>query len=561
MNVGRRIGIILAAGIATGSSDAAIIAWNNPLGGALTVGTNWAGSVMPGIADVASFNLSNNYTITTSTILFMDQLLVGNDTVFANFPTTGLGLTRNVALADPSISMGLTATDISLFTIGAGIIDGEKATIGDVLGSQATFTAQGATAQLFVNKEVAIGFAGTGTLNLNTGAKGDLGETSLGHFTTGVGTVNADGLGTTWGNAIALRVGKEGTGNFSITNGATATANRFELGAAATGIGTGLLNGIGSTLTSASWIRVGVLGTGTLTIENGATASTIISSVGFGSGSQGTLIIRNPTSQLTVLNSFNVGTIGTGSLELHDSGTVDVLGITIGSQGGSGDVLIDNSAITSSLDVNVAIDLISSGSVTLNNGAIIAPNCNIGSTGSLNGFGVLTGNLFNIGSLNPGLPVGTLTVQGAMTLPPGIDAGTLRISINVSGTDQLIANMASTIGGNLVVELLGGFTPTVGTTYTAVQCLAGLSGTFDSFTKISLPSTIDLQLEYTPTSVLVHVINPPVTGDINADGVVNGADLGLLLGAWGSSDPAADLNNDGIVNGADLGLLLGNWTI
>ncbi len=51
-----------------------------------------------------------------------------------------------------------------------------------------------------------------------------------------------------------------------------------------------------------------------------------------------------------------------------------------------------------------------------------------------------------------------------------------------------------------------------------------------------------------------------VTGDLNGDNVVNGADLGLLLAAWNSNDPAADLNDDGNVDGADLGLLLGAWT-
>jgi len=51
----------------------------------------------------------------------------------------------------------------------------------------------------------------------------------------------------------------------------------------------------------------------------------------------------------------------------------------------------------------------------------------------------------------------------------------------------------------------------------------------------------------------------PCIGDLNADGVVNGADLGLLLGAWGTANPVADINGDGTVNGADLGLLLGAW--
>jgi len=46
--------------------------------------------------------------------------------------------------------------------------------------------------------------------------------------------------------------------------------------------------------------------------------------------------------------------------------------------------------------------------------------------------------------------------------------------------------------------------------------------------------------------------------DLNGDGVVDGADLGLLLGAWGADGPT-DLNGDGTTDGADLGLLLGSW--
>jgi hypothetical protein len=48
------------------------------------------------------------------------------------------------------------------------------------------------------------------------------------------------------------------------------------------------------------------------------------------------------------------------------------------------------------------------------------------------------------------------------------------------------------------------------------------------------------------------------TADLNGDGVVGGADLGILLGKWGQSG-SSDLNSDGIVGGADLGILLGRW--
>ena len=48
--------------------------------------------------------------------------------------------------------------------------------------------------------------------------------------------------------------------------------------------------------------------------------------------------------------------------------------------------------------------------------------------------------------------------------------------------------------------------------------------------------------------------------DINCDGIVDGADLTILLGFWGTDEPVADLNHDGIVDGADLTILLGDWS-
>jgi hypothetical protein len=55
-------------------------------------------------------------------------------------------------------------------------------------------------------------------------------------------------------------------------------------------------------------------------------------------------------------------------------------------------------------------------------------------------------------------------------------------------------------------------------------------------------------------------------GDINSDGEVNGADLGLFFAGWGvcgANDPEApcceDLDGDGVVNGGDLGAMLNAW--
>ncbi|MCP4833765.1 MAG: carbohydrate-binding protein [Phycisphaera sp.] len=48
-------------------------------------------------------------------------------------------------------------------------------------------------------------------------------------------------------------------------------------------------------------------------------------------------------------------------------------------------------------------------------------------------------------------------------------------------------------------------------------------------------------------------------GDLNGDGMVDGNDLGLILGVWNSADPSGDLDGDGLVSGADFGLLIAGW--
>ena len=48
-------------------------------------------------------------------------------------------------------------------------------------------------------------------------------------------------------------------------------------------------------------------------------------------------------------------------------------------------------------------------------------------------------------------------------------------------------------------------------------------------------------------------------GDLNDDGVVDAADIGLLFAVWGSDDPEADFDGDGTVGAFDLGYVLGYW--
>jgi hypothetical protein len=58
------------------------------------------------------------------------------------------------------------------------------------------------------------------------------------------------------------------------------------------------------------------------------------------------------------------------------------------------------------------------------------------------------------------------------------------------------------------------------------------------------------------------VVDYPIVecpSDLNADGVIDGADLGVMLLDWGSTSSSSDLDGNGIVDGADLGVMLLDW--
>ena len=59
--------------------------------------------------------------------------------------------------------------------------------------------------------------------------------------------------------------------------------------------------------------------------------------------------------------------------------------------------------------------------------------------------------------------------------------------------------------------------------------------------------------------VVLPAEDVPCPADFNGDGTVDGADLTLLLVAWGTSDAAIDLDGNGTVDGADLTLFLSEW--
>lgn len=52
---------------------------------------------------------------------------------------------------------------------------------------------------------------------------------------------------------------------------------------------------------------------------------------------------------------------------------------------------------------------------------------------------------------------------------------------------------------------------------------------------------------------------PACPADVDRDGEVSASDLAILLGSWGTFDPAIDLDGNGAVDAGDLAILLGAW--
>ncbi len=85
--------------------------------------------------------------------------------------------------------------------------------------------------------------------------------------------------------------------------------------------------------------------------------------------------------------------------------------------------------------------------------------------------------------------------------------------------------------------------------------LAGSGLAFAKFVRVAAPLDAPAVPE---VDAIVAVQHDVAAADLNGDGVVNGADLGILLAAWGQAS-YADLDGNGTVGGSDLGTLLGAW--
>ncbi|MBX3354648.1 MAG: S8 family serine peptidase [Phycisphaeraceae bacterium] len=146
----------------------------------------------------------------------------------------------------------------------------------------------------------------------------------------------------------------------------------------------------------------------------------------------------------------------------------------------------------------------------------------------------------NIDLMGPGVGVLSLASDGGTM----VKTGTSMAAPHVTGTIALMLSVNPSLSESSIRSVLHQTAKDIGDP--GYDLLNGW-GRVDAFAAVSL--AIDLL---------------PIPGDLDGNGVVDGADLALLLGSWGECAACnacpADLDGDCSVGGSDLAILLGHWS-
>ena len=162
----------------------------------------------------------------------------------------------------------------------------------------------------------------------------------------------------------------------------------------------------------------------------------------------------------------------------------------------------------------------------------------------------------DIGVMSPGQSVGIAIVNG----DPQWEDDILSVYIDWNADEDFDDTGEEVATGSGVGPYSLGFTVPTGQPEGDTRMRIRLhDGGFDGMAPCGTAQYGEVE-DYT---IRVEAGSTPCVGDVNDDGEVDAADLGLLSGSWGScpSPCAADLNGDGDVDAADLGLLIGAWGV
>ena len=170
-----------------------------------------------------------------------------------------------------------------------------------------------------------------------------------------------------------------------------------------------------------------------------------------------------------------------------------------------------------------------------------------GASHTIGGTGRIRTLLTNNGNLTPGpLGGGIGNIWKSDTRLTFAAGGRLNIEIaSPTSFDKISGNAPLTLGGDLQVNLINGYTGGVGTTYEIVRG-SSITGTFNVLDSPDHPTAgLKYGVQYTGNSVLLRVT---CNADFNSDGVIDLFDYLDFVDVFSTGVPDSDYNADGVVD-------------
>jgi T5SS/PEP-CTERM-associated repeat protein len=370
-------------------------------------------------------------------------LVGGNGTGQATLTVSGAGSSLRTRYVNPEQG-AMTLTVIN----GGEALMTEQLRLGCCyVGGSSTTLVRGVGSMLSIGNELLVGTetSGTHTVTIDQGGTligDDVGQNLYAYIANrGTGVLNVDGPGSEARIKNQLRVGwydGSSNGTFNLTNGASATVGWLSLLGGSDSTAAATVSG-GSLLSSLGWVQVGA----------------------------GSTLNVNTGGGIEALGGFDIR----------------------GSQARPAEVIVGAGSYifaTERIDLGNNAPQTEVGILTLEGGtAFTLDYMPINDYGILRGTGTFEGNIGVNGTVQPGLPIGTLNVASIGFTGDRQARLDIQIGGTVAGTqhDRLAVANGASLNGTLALSLVNGFVPTIGQTFDVVTAgsingqFAAISGT------------------------------------------------------------------------------------
>ncbi|MBP7051238.1 MAG: autotransporter domain-containing protein [Phycisphaerae bacterium] len=296
-----------------------------------------------------------------------------------------------------------------------------------------------------------VGGSGNGTLQIGPEGWVVSDAASIGHDARGVGEVVVSGSHALWENDSAIQIGASGTGRLGINDGGAVATADATVAAMRNSEGMVAVEGTSSVLEVEQKLIVGALGNGSLSISDGGTVTSYSASIGDQAGGEGSVMVQGAGSLWQNADALYVGRAGQGELTISQGGCVTSRGATIKGQEegaavvtvtGTGSRWTNTNMLTLGDRADPGVPAAGAregyGTIAVRDGGTVETgDMVVWESGVLTGDGVFEASeITNHGIIRPGNSIGTLTIEGDLTMGSN---GVLEVEIDNSGnSDRLL---------------------------------------------------------------------------------------------------------------------------